>query len=219
MTIDRPLRTDRDYAAQLEALLPPGPAWQFAPGGIFAMLLLALGAEFARVDGRGLDLVEEADPRTALELLPDWERVAALPDSCTGAPDSVIERQVAVHEKITGIGGQNRAHYIELAARLGYLIAIEEHHPARMGMQLGDRLNGPDWAFAWTVRVQPFDDVFTEESFVAQAQLGDRLGIRLRGFGALDIECVIRRAAPAHTTILFAYEVEPSPSLWIDFTA
>lgn len=211
-------RDEHAYSAQLAQLLPRGPAWEFAPGGTFEGLLLALAAEFARIDVRSLDLAEEADPRTALELLPDWERVAGLPDSCTGAPDGVAERQVALHEKITGIGGQTIASFTALAARLGYLIRIEEHRPARCGMRLRENLNGPDWAFAWTVRVQPFDDVFTEEEFLAQAKCGDRLGIRLRGFGSLDIECVIRRAAPAHTTVLFAYEVEPSAAFWIDLT-
>lgn len=211
-------RSAADYAGQLAQLLPRGPAWDFAPDGPFAGLLLALAEEFARVDARALDLFDEFDPRTTLELLPDWERVAGLPDACTGAPDSVLERQVALHHKLTSVGGQNRAAYIEMAERLGYVIEIEEHRPARIGMRLGERLNGSDWAFAWTVHVRPFDGYLEEASFLAQARLGDRLGVRLRGFGALDIECLIRRSAPAHTTVLFAYEVEPAAAFWMDFT-
>lgn len=215
------IETPRDeaaYARQMAQLLPKGPAWNFAPDSPFARMLLALGAEFARIDSRSLDLVEEADPRTTLELLPDWERVAGLPDTCTGAPDEPAERQAALHQKLVGIGGQNKATFVELAARLGYQIEIAEHRPARIGMYVGEELNGPDWAYAWTVYVRPFEGWLEESTFLAIAEIGDRIGVRLRGFGALDLECVISRAAPAHTTVLFAYEVEPTPDFWFDFT-
>ena len=212
------LRSAEDYGQQLRQLLPQGAAWDFAEDSSFAQLLAALGEEFARIDGRALALIEEADPRTTLELLPDWERIAGLPDACTGAPDNVGERQIALHQKLTRTGAQNRGAYIELAARVGYLIEIEEHRPARMGMRLGERLNGPLWTFVWTVHVRPFDGWLEEVTFLAQARLGDRLGVRLRGFGALDVECLIRRAAPAHTNVLFAYDVEPAASLWIDLS-
>jgi len=49
-------------------------------------------------------------------------------------------------------------------------------------------------------------------------RVGSRAGDLLRGWGALDVECLIRRAAPAHTFVLFAYDVEPSPAFWFDFT-
>lgn len=212
------LRDAEAYAGQLRQLLPRGPAWDFPPDGVFAGLLGALGEEFARIDLRALDLVEEADPRTTLELLPDWERVAALPDACAGAPDNVRERQIALHHKLTRLGSQSRAAYIEMAARIGYSITIEEHHPARIGVRLGTNLNGPDWAFAWTVHVRPFPGLGQQLTF-AVARLGDRLGVRLRGFGALDIECLIRRSAPAHTVVLFSYEFGGDDAFWFDFTA
>lgn len=211
-------RTADAYAAQLRALLPRGKAWEFPPDGPFAGLLLGLAEEFTRIDGRTLDLLEEADPRTTLELLPDWERIAALPDACTGAPDNAAERQAALHQKLNRIGAENAATYIELAARVGYIIRIEEHRPARIGMRIGERLNGPLWVFVWTVHVQPFEGYLEESTFLAQARIGDRLGVRLRGFGALDVECLIRRAAPAHTRVLFAYDIEPTAAFWIDFT-
>lgn len=212
-------RNAEGYAHQLRQLLPPGAAWEFPAQGVFAGLLLALADELARIDARGLDLIEEADPRTTLELLPDWERVAGLPDACTGAPDNPGERQAALHQKITGLGGQNAAAFIEIAARIGYVIWIEEHRPARVGMRCDGRLNQPGWTFVWTVHVRPFAGLFDPSEFLAVARIGDRIGVRLRGFGALDLECVIRRAAPAHTQVLFAYDAEPAPALWFDFTS
>lgn len=209
-------RTASDYAGQLRQLLPRGAAWQVPPGGVLDRVLAGLAEEFARIDARADALLDEADPRTTLELLPDWERVAGLPDSCTGAPEETYERQVALHQKLTGIGGQNRAAFVELGARLGYAIEIEEHRPFRVGDRIGVPVNGPDWAFAWTVLVRPFEGVFEEGEFLAHFRAGDPVERRLVGFGQLDVECIISRAAPAHTTVLFAYEVEPEPVLWID---
>lgn len=207
------------YAGQLRQLLPRGAAWQVPVDGATAGLLLAFAGELARVDLRALDLLDEMDPRTALELLPDWERVAALPDTCTGEPDNVLERQVALHQKLTTIGAQNRAAFVEIARKVGYEITIEEHRPARIGMLLGGGLNAPAWTFVWTIHIRPFDGYLEESTFIAQARCGDRLGVRLRGWGVLNLECLIGRAAPAHTTVLFAYEVEPTPAFWFDFTA
>lgn len=212
-------RNATDYAGQMRQLLPMGAAWQFPAESNLAQLIAALAEEFARIDARAGQLIDEADPRTTLELLPDWERVLGLPDACFKAPDNVSERRVALRQKITGLGGQSRAYFTELAARLGYFITIEEHRPARVGMRIGEHLNGPDWAFAWTVHVEPFEgDLPDAQSFFAQARIGDELGVRLRGFGAIDLECAIRRVAPAHTIVLFAYEIEQRPVFWIDFT-
>ena len=211
-------RDGNAYGRQLAQLLPSGPAWRFAPEGPFALLLDALGQEFARVDGRAGVLPDEADPRTTLELLPDWERVAGLPDACTGQPDDTAERQVALHQKLTGIGGQSIADFVEIGARLGYELAIDEHREAQVGMRCEEPVNDRPWAFAWTVRVRPFDGFLQESDFLAYAKAGDRAGVRLRGFGTLDVECVIRRAAPAHTTVIFAYEIEPEPVFWMHFT-
>jgi len=211
-------RTATDYSAQLRQLLPPGAAWAFPGDGNFAALLAGLAEEFARVEARAGQLADEADPRTALELLADWETTAGLPDACTGQPDNAAERRVALHQKIIGLGGQSRSYYVELAARLGYVIEIEEHRVAQLGMRLGENLNGEAWQYAWTVHVLPLDGDLGDQFFIAQAEIGDELGVRLRGFGALDLECIIRRAAPAHTTVIFAYDVEAEPEFWIDFT-
>lgn len=206
------------YAAQLKQLLPRGAAWLAPPGSVLARLLLGLAEEFARIDARLMALLEEFDPRTALELLPDWERVAALPDACTGAPETATERQAALHYKLTRTGSQNAAAYIEMAARVGYQVWVEDHRPLRTGFRAGDRCNGLDWAFAWTLHIRPVDGWLDEDSFVAVFRCGSRAGDRLRGWGALDLECLISRAAPCHTTVLFAYEVHPTPAFWIDFT-
>ena len=60
------------WRGQLERLLPSGPAWAVPADGTMDNLLAALADEFARADGRITALLDEADPRTALELLGNW---------------------------------------------------------------------------------------------------------------------------------------------------
>ncbi|MCL9999228.1 MAG: DUF2313 domain-containing protein [Erythrobacter sp.] len=212
-------RSEADHAQMLRQLLPRGAAWDFAPDGTFARLLEALAAGFARIDVRAIELMDEADPRTALETLIDWERVAGLPDACTGQPDNVRERQIALVQKLTSIAGQTPADFIDLAALIGFEIDIEEHRPLRTSFRVGDCCKDEAWAFAWTVIVQPFDGAGRPVLSIAHFKVGDPVGTRVRGFGSLDLECVIRRAAPAHTTVIFAYVIEREPDFWIDFTS
>lgn len=206
------------YAAQLRALLPQGRAWNRSPDSMLGRLLDGIAQEFARIDARADDLLDEADPRTALELLPDWERVAGLPDACFGQPDNIPERQVAVASRITGLGGQSRAYFIELAASLGYLVEIEEFRPARCGDRLGVLCHSDAWVGTWRMHILPNDDVPDSQTVLTQARCGDRLGVRLRGWGSISLECLVNRHKPAHTRIFFTYQITPEALFWFDFT-
>ncbi|MBI0530103.1 YmfQ family protein [Sphingomonas sp. TX0522] len=205
------------YRDQLAQLLPLGRAWTRAADSVMGRLLAALADELARVDGRAADLLDEADPRTTLELLADWERVAGLPDNCTGTSGTVGERRIALLSKLTQIGGQSIPAMTMLAARLGYVVEIGEFAPAAVGFDAGDELTGDAWAHAWLVEV-----LIDEESYLAnyaEFVAGSAAGDPLRSVGALDLECVLNRVKPAHTHISFVYSVEPDPAFWFDFTA
>ena len=204
------------YRDQLARLLPPGRAWPRDADSVLGRTLAGLAEELARVDARAGDLSEEADPRTALELLPDWERVAGLPDSCTGAPTNPGERQVAVANKLAQRGGQSIQFFTELAARLGYYVEIEEFTSLDAGFGAGDDCNGDAWRFAWCVNVLIGSDAY--RAGYAEFTAGSDAGDRLLGFGTLDIECLFAHASPAHSTVIFAYFVEPDAAFWFDFT-
>jgi hypothetical protein len=81
--------TAEGFARVLKALLPPSKAWKIGPDHVISRLFLAAGDEFARVQGRALDMVEEADPRTTEELLPEFEAVFLL------SPDGTLEERRA----------------------------------------------------------------------------------------------------------------------------
>lgn len=80
------------YARMLAALLPPGKIWRLIPGAstLYA-LLQGCAAELARVDQRVTDLLNEADPTTATELLPEYERELKL-----AAAASIDERRANI---------------------------------------------------------------------------------------------------------------------------
>lgn len=193
--------TSADYLESLQALLPQGFAWPRAADATLTRLLLAWAGELARVDARAADLVEEADPRTASELLADWERVAGLPDPCVaafGVTQAAGERRAALVARLTAIGGQGAAYYVALAAALGYTITITEHRTFTVKSKVNDPLNDAEWRFAFSIHA-PLDTVrhFTVRSGVNEP---------LASWGNELLECVIRRLKPAHTHALFAYQ-------------
>lgn len=196
--------TTTDYLRQLQALLPPGPAWSNGDDSTLAHLLSAQAAELARVDDRALNLVHQADPRTVVEFLADWESVAGLPDVCTAAigGDQVIaDRRAALVGHLTTLGGQSAAYFIGFASALGYAITITEFRPFRAGgSSAGDPCSNDDWLFVWRINAPQS----TITSFRAgQSAVGE--SIRMWGDGAF--ECVMGRLKPAHSRLLFGYGV------------
>lgn len=78
------------YARMMVALLPPGRLWRLV-GGLLSDLFLACADELGRIDARAVDLLNEADPSTAVELLPEYERELDLE-----ADGTVEERQARI---------------------------------------------------------------------------------------------------------------------------
>lgn len=82
--------TADDYARMLFSLLPPGKVWRVI-GSILYKPLLGCADELVRLHGRVDDLLDESDPTTAVELLPEYEAELALTAAATTA-----ERQANV---------------------------------------------------------------------------------------------------------------------------
>lgn len=189
--------TAAEYLAQLQALLPPGAAWRRDVGSALTEFLAALAEELARIDQRIEALLDEADPRSTTELLTDWERVAGLPDACTGPLPTLAQRRAALVARLTSIGGQSRAYFIALAASLGYTITITEYRPYTVDSPVDDPLCSEEWAFVWQVNA-PLDTV-------RYRSVDSGVDEPFSTWGNQLLECVIRRFAPAHTLVLFAY--------------
>jgi uncharacterized protein YmfQ (DUF2313 family) len=187
----------KDYLQQLQALLPKGPAWTHEADALITQLLTAFAEEFARVDQRIDNLVNEADPRTTNELLTDWERVAGLPDLCTGIPETIALRRELLVAKLTNLGGQSKQFYIDLAAKLGFTITITEFKRWRVTSLVNDPLNGVEWAFVWRVNAA--------QDTIRKFTVAGRVNEPLASWGNTALECAISRLKPAHTYVQFAY--------------
>jgi uncharacterized protein YmfQ (DUF2313 family) len=215
MTPDRHVRRGQEeYAEAFARLLPTGPAWPRERTSVLARLLHGLAGVWGVVDGNAADLLErESDPRATLDLLPDWERAWGLPDDCVAEPLTIGDRQKALVNKMTSEGGQSRAFFYGVAARLGYTIYITEYAPFMCGVsQVGDtrdahgdyrwQIGPPEIRFWWTVHV---GDV--RLTWFRTGNGGGQVGVdpHLRIALATDLECLFRRWKPAHTDIVFDY--------------
>ncbi|MDE2440512.1 MAG: DUF2313 domain-containing protein [Betaproteobacteria bacterium] len=192
--------TDSDYLRQLQALLPPGPAWPKDDNALLTRLLSGLSEELARVDGRAWQIAEEADPRTVAELFADWERVAGLPDACAvvfGGTQTVAKRRAALVGRLATLGGQSPAYFIALAASIGYAITITEFRAHTVEDDVNYALYDSAWNFAWQVNAA----LNTINEITVDMTVEDPLA----AWGNALLECVINRLKPAQTTVLYSY--------------
>ncbi len=192
--------TPDEYMFALQGLLPHGPAWSRDADAPLTRILSGLSAELSRLDDRADRLIEESDPRSTFEMLPDWERIAGLPDACallTGVSLNVAQRQVALAAKLTSQGGSSIAYFIALAARLGFTVTITEFREWSFDSDDDTALSGSDWAYAWQVNAplnSLSDWTFDSDDDTPFAWWGNQL-----------LECALSRYKPAHTTVIFSY--------------
>lgn len=189
--------TAETYLRQLQALLPDGTAWPKEADADITKTLHAIAEEFARIDSRADDLMEESDPYTVQELLPEWEGDAGLPDECIGELPTVEERRLALVGRLRQDGGQSPMFLVELAAVIGFTVTIDSFRPFTAGSSAGDYLTNGDWVHALRVNAPSV----TVRDFVA----GSRVGEPLRSWGNTVLECMINRVKHAHTIAIFAY--------------
>src|SRR3546814_20435762 len=96
------------------------------------------------LDERALQLIDEALPSTTHEVLPDWERIAGLPDECTGPSETIEGRRLRLIQQLAEHGGQSRAFFLSAAASLGYPgCTITEFRPDRKRVGKGKIVSVP----------------------------------------------------------------------------
>lgn len=194
------MRTAAEYVEQLKMLLPPGKAIPREPGTNIDLLLDGIAQELARLDARGIYLASDANPGSTTELLSDWERVAGLPDKCSGTLEDTLQgRRSALLAKLTSTGGQSVQYFIEVAASLGYDVTITEFHPFQAGVShAGDPVSNGDWVYTWRVNAP--------ETTIVPFRAGQSAaGEPLASWGNDMLECKINKLKPAHTIVLFGY--------------
>lgn len=188
------------WLAALQALLPPGRAFNREPGSVLTQVLGAIAAMLLAAQLKFEDLLDQADPRRATSLLPDWERAFGLPDTCTPAGQIVLDRQRAVYQRLTEQGGQSRAYFIDLADKLGEPdVTISEFGRMTCVSHCNSALHSLADKFIWRVNIpRPVLDLrlMTCNSHANSA---------LQQYTPSAIECAFRERKPAHTSVTFAY--------------
>jgi uncharacterized protein YmfQ (DUF2313 family) len=183
------------HAELLALLLPPV---SYDPTGT------NLSAELS-AEGNAIDqaLLDAGRARSAImpyglpEMLVDWERVYGLPDPCTDPPTTYADRLAAVLGKVRAVGGLTPAYFIGVAAALGYTVTITEEEPWTCESPCELPANEDDWWFVWTVHAP--ETTITE--FTCETPCEEPL----RSWGNARLECALKRLAPAHTIVHFAY--------------
>ncbi len=222
-------RTAADYAHALAALLPTGEVWPRDPSSTLMRLVAALADVSARwADRAARFLLIEAFPPSAVDTLPDWERVLGLPEPGMPVATTDDERRLYVLERLQRRpGAQSRAYYLEIARRLGYhdparspfqlpfelpgalgnrrRVEIVEHRPFMAGVsRCGDpawEVGPPELRFMWRVIVPGGRATWFR---CGEASAGaDPHAAFAR---AEDLELVLRRLKPAHTVLFFDYQ-------------
>lgn len=162
--------------------------------------LAAEGAALDAAEGRSAALIDEADPRTTVDLLADWERVAGLPDTCVIDADGDLtpaQRRAALVARLTAQGGQSPPYFVALAAALGYAVTITEFHLHTVEDDVEYGLYDGDWIHTWQVNAA----VLTVFDFRVEDTVDDPIA----WWGNNGLICIIRRYKPAHTAVLFDY--------------
>lgn len=193
------MATSEEYKGQIQKLLPTGLAWTFENDHNVPKLLHAWADEFEIFDGSVQAFLESFFPDTTTQFLSDWERVAGLPDPCSGLAASVGLRRKDLIARLTAVGGQKPQYFIDLAADAGYSITITEFNPFLADWSCAeDPVYGDDWQHAWQVNA-PLDTI--EEFRADENSAEDPLAV----WGNERLECLLNRHKPAHTILIFSY--------------
>jgi len=188
-----------DYLQQLINLTPQGDVFPTEATANWVLMLDAIAQTCARIDANAVLLLNEAFPDTTTQLLPNWERVAGLPDDCSVLGDTYEIRRLNLIAKLTSRGGQSKEYFIEVAASLGYTVTITEFRPFRVSIsRVGDPLCDANWWFVWQVNSQLNTIVWFRAGRSAA-------GEPLASWGNTRLECIMKKYKPAHTIVQFAY--------------
>jgi uncharacterized protein YmfQ (DUF2313 family) len=190
-----------DYKELQKNLLPGGRAWSREDATNLVKLLIGRAKGYEVLDRVIQQFPLEAIPSTTLQLLSDWERIAALPDPCTESqqPDQTVEeRRQSLVTKLSSSGSLSVEFFQALAQSLGFEIEIREYNDFKVGIStVGQALtNGQDWAFTF--------EVLSDGTDVKTFKVGSStVGEKLATFGNILLQCAIINAKPAYTNVIF----------------
>jgi uncharacterized protein YmfQ (DUF2313 family) len=188
-----------DFATAIQGLLPRGFVWPTDPTAVLTQAVNGLAPTWSTLTARNNNLLIDAFPATAVELLPEWESTLNLPDPCAGLAPTIQQRQAQVVARFTSTGGQSVPYFTQYALSLGYTVTVTEFSPFRMGQsRMGDPLGSDAWAHTWAINA-PLNTITNFSMGLSH------MGEPLRTWGNAVLECELSAIAPAHTILQFRY--------------
>ena len=195
-------RTPGQAMDGLLQMLPGGFASPREPDTYDAAKYLPIAEEWSRIETAMEALLAEADPRAALNLLPDYERVLG-PDAC-GRDQLVLssnDRRALAYQRWTGAGNVCAGYFARAGAAIGVALTITEYPLTPLGA----------WACGTPIVAPPQQFVFRVDlpatrvtRWVCGATAcGEAISARTPNL----MECVIRMEAPLWTQPIFVYGV------------
>ena len=187
------------YLEQLQALLPRGAAWPRDPEAVLTLILDSVAESLADVDIRAVGLLDDIRPNVTVDLLPDWERVAGIPDDCSQKASTISQRIAALLTKVVARANLNVETFGEVTESFGVAATVEEHDQTRANNATTLPTNGGRWRFVWWITLPASGDAtyFTVLSTVDTPLLDVERNT--------ELECRLQALAPAHTLLRVAY--------------
>lgn len=188
------------------ALWPRGSAWgapgMEAPGSgtVLARLTQAILSPFADLYRRAWQLTFESRASSIVDSLDDWEREYALPDPCVSEPQTIEQRKTSLLARVARQATITPVDLVRLAARLGFVVALEEPDPFRVGEtplgwgELSDAALGQQWVM----------HIYEAPTWHFEAGISEVGNDRLLDFDIGVLECAIRKVAPGWTIPIFS---------------
>lgn len=186
------------HANLLKQLLPYGS--YNAEGRVLSAQLSAEGAELDRVQAYADTLIAESDPRTCYVSIADWERVAGLPDACTGQSELNIDaRRTRLFAKLSAKGGASAAWLIQAAAQMGYAgVTVDTFTMATCAGNCEQVVNSEGWLFAFQLNIPGGLPIHYA---TCEGSCQDALAT----WATSELACRIDKIKPAHTLAILNY--------------
>lgn len=118
--------TQNQQATTIQKYLPGGRAHAAAQvrGTNIRKLLLGFATELMRVDSLISLFRIDTNPKETQFFLDEWENALGIPDICFSGLGTNDDRRVAILIKLSALGIQTNADFVDLAARLGIEVTI-----------------------------------------------------------------------------------------------
>ena len=187
------------YVAHINALLPPGRAWDPSPGSTLAGLIDGYAEELARFDFDATALLIDMLPSSTTQLIAEWETAVGIPDDCSALGANLQQRRAAVRTKLNRPETVGPDFYQAIGDLFGVTVTIEEQDRARaQGSSMLDTGNGR-WRYVWWIEIPASGD---DRAFTTLSDVLEPLSFVERN---LELECRLRNLVPLHTELFIEY--------------